>query len=58
MKNLDDQLANHVPPPGIHLKTSEKKLDYFNEVIDKYVVVDPAEMDRQLIMMTKQHKQS
>ena len=45
MKNLDDHLANHVPPPGIHFKTSEKKLDYFNEVIgyfvDKYVVVDP-----------------
>ena len=45
MKNLDDQLAKHAPPPVIHFKTNEKKLDYFNEVIgnfvDKYVVVDP-----------------
>ena len=45
MKNLTDQLAKHAPPPGILFKTSEKKLDYLNEVIgnfvDKYVIVDP-----------------
>ena len=34
-----------MPPPGMPFKTTEKKLDYFNEVIgnfvDEYVAVDP-----------------
>ena len=45
MKKLDDQPTKHVPPPGILHERSEKKIDYFNNVIgnfvDEYVIADP-----------------
>ena len=45
IENLDGQPTKHVPPPEMPFKTTEKKLDYFNEVIgnfvDEYVAVDP-----------------